>query len=137
MARSLLYEKDIPNQFWGEEAATTIYLLNISPTKNVLNQTPYEARMGGKSWVSHLKFFGCIAYALIHFHSKLDEKSENCIFIGYNPQSKAYRRSILSYISGKVIVGRNVVFNEEACWEWNNEAKGNAIGLAWKFVGPW
>ncbi|KAL5762607.1 hypothetical protein ACOSP7_018871 [Xanthoceras sorbifolium] len=41
----------------------------------------------------HLKVFGCIACALVNSQSryKLDGKSEKCIFIGYRPQSKAYR----------------------------------------------
>lgn len=131
MARSLLKAKNLPNQFWGEAAATAVYLLNISPTKAVLNQTPYEAWMGRKPRVSHLKFFGCVAYALVPFHSKLDEKSEKCIFIGYSPQSKAYR--LYNPISGKVIVSRNVVFNEEACWEWNKEAKGAVVHVPLEF----
>ncbi|KAF2320532.1 hypothetical protein GH714_028041 [Hevea brasiliensis] len=91
MARSLLKAKELPDYFWGEAVATAVYLLNISPTKAVLNQTPYEAWMGKKPRVSHLKAFGCVAYSLVNFRSKLDEKSEKCIFIGYSPHSKAYR----------------------------------------------
>ncbi len=111
MARSLLKAKELPDHFWGEAVATVVYLLNISPTKAVLNQTPYEAWMGKKPWVSHLKVFVCVAYSLINFRSKLDEKSEKCIFIGYSPHSKAYR--LYNPISGKVIISRDVVFYEE------------------------
>ena len=88
-----------------------MYLLNISSTKAVLNQTPYEAWMGKKPRVSHIKVLGCIAYALVNFHSKLDEKSEKCIFIGYSSKSKVY--CLYNPISGKVIISRNVVFNEQ------------------------
>ena len=35
MARSLLKEKDLPNYFWAEAVATTVHLLNISPTRAV------------------------------------------------------------------------------------------------------
>ncbi|KAL4318116.1 hypothetical protein GQ457_18G020990 [Hibiscus cannabinus] len=42
MARSMLQEKGLPNHFWGEAVATTVYILNISPTRAVPNQTPYE-----------------------------------------------------------------------------------------------
>ena len=90
MVKSLLKAKGLPNQFWGEAVATTLYLLNISPTKAVLYQTPYEAWMGKKPRVSHLKVLGCIAYALVNFRSKLDEKFEKRIFIGYSTKSKAY-----------------------------------------------
>lgn len=117
MARSMLKVKGLLNQFWGEAVAKTVYFLNISPTRVVLNQTPYETWKGKKSCVSHLKIFGCVAYALVNSCSKLDEKSEKCIFISYNPQSKAYR--LYNLISGKVIISRNVVFNEKACLSWN------------------
>ncbi|KAF2320696.1 hypothetical protein GH714_030132 [Hevea brasiliensis] len=62
------------------------------------------------------------AYALVNFRSKLDEKSEKCIFIGYSPHSKAYR--LYNPISGKVIISRDVVFNEEAVLKWNSDKEG-------------
>ncbi|GKV51031.1 hypothetical protein SLEP1_g57708 [Rubroshorea leprosula] len=43
MARSMLNEKKLPQTFWAEVVATTIHILNISPTKAVRNMTPYEA----------------------------------------------------------------------------------------------
>jgi len=43
MARGLLKAKGLSNYFWGEAIATAVYLLNISPTKAVLNKTPFEA----------------------------------------------------------------------------------------------
>jgi len=88
MARSMLQARRLPNQFWAEAVATSVYLLNISPTKAVMNQTPYEAWHGRKPSVSHLRIFGCVAYALKHpqTRQKLDEKSEKGIFIGYCTQ---------------------------------------------------
>jgi len=124
MARRMLKAKGLPNQFWGDAVAKIVYLLNISPTRAVLNQTPFEAFRGQKAWVSHLKIFSCVAYALVNSHSKLYEKSEKCIFIGYSPQSKAYR--LYNPISGKVIISRNVVFNEEAWLSWNVNKEGIA-----------
>lgn len=122
MARSSLKAKGLPDYFWGEAVATAVYLLNISPTKVVWNTTPLEAWNGKKPRVSHLRIFGCIAYALVNFHSKLDEKSTKCIFVGYSLQSKAYR--LYNPISGKVIISRNVVFNEDVSWNFNS---GNMI----------
>ena len=60
--------------------AITVYLLNLSLTKAVRDQTPYEACQERKTRVSHLKVFGCITYALHENRSKLDEKSQKCIF---------------------------------------------------------
>lgn len=124
MARSMLKAKGLPNKFWGEAVATAVYLLNMSPTRAVLNRTPFEVWRGKKSGVSHLKIFGCVGYALVNNRSKLDEKSEKCIFIGYCVQSKAYR--LYNPLSGKVIISRNLGFNEEARLKWNVDKDGIA-----------
>ncbi|KAF2292200.1 hypothetical protein GH714_016067 [Hevea brasiliensis] len=52
---------------------------------------------------------------------KLEEKSIKCIFIGYCSQTKAYR--VYNPATGKVIISRNTVFNEEDCWQWEDEGK--------------
>jgi len=80
--------------------------------------TPYKAWKGSKPKVSHLRVFGCIAYAMIHSHSwrKLDEKSEKCIFVGYSTQSKGYK--LYNRMSGKVVISRDVIFNEVGSWDW-------------------
>ncbi|GKD84513.1 retrovirus-related pol polyprotein from transposon TNT 1-94, partial [Tanacetum coccineum] len=48
MARSMLKEKKLPDNLWAEAVATAVYLLNLSPTKAVLNRTPFEAWRGVK-----------------------------------------------------------------------------------------
>ena len=126
-ARSMIKARELLNQFWAEAVATAMYLLNLSPTKAVPNRTPYEAWRGVKPRVSHLKVFGCIAYTTVKSsHHKLDEKSEKCIFVGYSLQSKAYR--LYNPISGKIIISRDVIFNEEASWNWSIKEDGK-LGL--------
>ncbi|KAJ8633709.1 hypothetical protein MRB53_027045 [Persea americana] len=83
--------KGLPDSFWSEAIATAVYVLNISPTRAVQDVTPFEAWRGKKPRVGHLWVFGCIAYALVNLRTKLEEKSEKFIFIGYSHQSKAYR----------------------------------------------
>lgn len=92
---------------------TTMFLLNISLTKVVINRTPYEAWRGSNPTTSHLKVFGCIAYALVKSaRHKLAEKSEKCIFIGYSLQSKTYM--LYNPTTKKMIISRDVMFNEDA-----------------------
>ena len=43
MARSMLKEKHLPNAYWGEAVACSVYILNRSPTKSVKNKVPQEA----------------------------------------------------------------------------------------------
>jgi hypothetical protein len=62
---------------------TAVYILNHSPTK---------ALDGRKPAVSHLRAFGCLAFAKELGHvSKLDDRSTPGVFIGYAEGSKAYR----------------------------------------------
>ena len=118
MARSMLKAKGLPNEFWAEAVATAVYLLNLSPTRAIPNQIPYDVWRGVRPLVCHLQIFGCVAYALINSpnHSKLGEKSTKCIFVGYCDQSKVYR--LYNVVSGKVIIKRTVVVNEYAKWNW-------------------
>jgi hypothetical protein len=127
MGRSMLKYKNLPNKFWAEAVATAVYVLNISPTKSVWNKTPFEAWFERRRGVSHLRVFGCIAYAFVNpqKRTKLDEKPEKCIFIGYCTQSKGYR--LYSPESGKITVSRNVIFDENANWKCNEETQGAEI----------
>ena len=117
----MLQERRLPNQFWAKAVATSVYLLNISPTKAVMDRTPYEAWHGRKPYVCHLRVFGCVAYALKHpqTRKKLDEKSEKCIFIGYCTQSKAYK--LYNPLSENILVRMDVIFNENVSWDWSKE----------------
>ena len=86
----MLQAKGLPNHFWAEAVVTSVHLLNLSPKKAVMNQTPFEAWRGKKPSVSYLRIFGCIAYALVNsqFRHKFDGKSEKCILlvIVHNPK---------------------------------------------------
>lgn len=94
MARSLLKAKGLPNEYWPEAVTTAVYLLNISPTRAVPNQTPYEAWTGTRPWVSHLRVFGCIAYTLIDSQNrqklKTSLKNVFLLVIHYNPKHIGY-----------------------------------------------
>ncbi|XP_075097917.1 uncharacterized protein LOC142175238 [Nicotiana tabacum] len=49
---------------------------------------------------------------------KLDDKGQKCIFLGISDNSKAYR--LLNHITKKIVISRDVLFYEEATWNWNN-----------------
>lgn len=93
MDSSMMENRGVLKCFLTEVVATVVYFLNISPSKAVLNKTPYDSWRGNKPNVSHLGVFGCISYALIisQVRRKLDEKCDKCIFVGYNTQFKAYK----------------------------------------------
>ncbi|KAE8732422.1 senescence-associated protein DIN1-like [Hibiscus syriacus] len=49
MARSMLKAKGLPNPLWAEAVATAVYLLNLSPTRVVLNKL--HMRLGTKKYL--------------------------------------------------------------------------------------
>ena len=57
MARSMLKTKNLPNEYWDEGIACSIYILNRSPTKIVKDKTPLEAWSGVKPDVTNLRVF--------------------------------------------------------------------------------
>ncbi|KAH9309499.1 hypothetical protein KI387_037410, partial [Taxus chinensis] len=121
MTRSMLKGKNLSNKYWAEAVACAVYILNRSPTKIVMNMIPQQAWSGKHHSVSHFRIFGCIANAHVpkETRSKLDDKSENCIFIGYDKHSKAYK--LFNPITKKVVLSRDVVFKEEESWDGNIE----------------
>ena len=106
--------KHLPDMFWMEALMCANYVLNRCPTKALKVITPYEAWNGHKPMVSHMRVFGCLAYALVPSQQrhKLDDKAKKCIFVGYSAESKGYR---LYYpLMNTIIVSRDVVFIENS-----------------------
>jgi len=128
MVRCMLKAKQMPREFWAEAVSTTVYILNRCPTKSVCDKTPEEAWSGRKPSIRYLRVFGCTAYAHVpdQIRKKLDDKGEKCIFIGYNTKSKAYK--LYNPVTKKVIISRDVTFDEEGMWDWSSkEQKEHAV----------
>jgi len=117
MVISTLKEKQLLNDFWGEAVDFSIYVLNKSATKSVKNKVPQEAWIGISCSVAHFIVFGCVAYAHVpkEMRRKIDEKNENCIFLGYNDQSKEYK--LYNPMTKKVIINKDVEFKEYEAWD--------------------
>jgi hypothetical protein len=69
--------------FWAEATATTVYVLNRSPTKGVAGKTPFEVWHGKRMVVHHLRTFGCVAYVKNTSQNlkELDHRSHPMIFV--------------------------------------------------------
>lgn len=46
VARSLLFQANLPVKFWGEAILTAAHLINRTPTKILAGRTPYEMLFG-------------------------------------------------------------------------------------------
>eukprot|EP00253_Pinus_taeda_P022501 PITA_22501 len=91
---------------------TTCYLVNISTSSVLEDKTPQEVWTGKKTSLSHLRVFVCDAYVHVpkEKRTKLDTKSEKCIFIGYRDGLKGYK--LWNSVTRKVVYNQDVVFRE-------------------------
>lgn len=93
---------------------TAVYILNRTTLKQIPDTTPYELWMGKKPSLLHVRKFGSDAY--IHIPSqqrtKLDQKAKKLILVGYQADSTNY--CLFDPETKKIILSRNVTFNEES-----------------------
>ena len=68
--------------FSGYALETTQYLLNLVPFK-VISTTPKELWTERKPSLGHVRIWGSPAYVLKRYPSKLEARSEVCLFVGY------------------------------------------------------
>ncbi|GKU89839.1 hypothetical protein SLEP1_g3924 [Rubroshorea leprosula] len=123
MVRSLMSKSSLPKEFWPEAVNWSVHILNRSPTSPLPDLMPEEAWSGRRPAIDYFRIFGCIAYAHVPDQkmSKLDDKGEKCIFLGVSDQSKAYR--LYSPLTKKVIISRDVVFDEASTWSWTEKSR--------------
>jgi hypothetical protein len=92
-ARAMWLDARLPPSLWAKCALAAFYLAQRTPTCALKGMTPYEAFYGKKPRVSHLREYGCRAFVLIQnkVNPKIYQRSEECVLVGYTPNSKAYR----------------------------------------------
>ena len=117
--------KGCQNCFWAEAVHTAVHILNRCPTKALKEKTRVETWSEIKPSVSHFKIFGCICYAHVpaEKRTKLDEKSQKCVFLGYSDVTKGYR--LLDVKTNKLVVSRDVIFDEKTTWNWEDKKIDN------------
>jgi hypothetical protein len=119
LVRCILTDKQVPKVFWPEVVRWCVHVLNRSPTLAVQHSTPEEAWSGMKPTVEYFRVFGCLAHVHVpdQRRIKLDDKSILCVLLGVSDESKAYR--LFDPVSKKIIVSRDVVFEETKGWNWD------------------
>lgn len=111
-ARAMLAHAGLPNGYWAEAVSTAAYLRNRAATSALQDKTPFEMWYEKRPDVSHLRVFGCVAYAHVPDceRKKLDKKAKKLRFVGYCKTSKGYR--LYDESTRKLVKSRDVVFNE-------------------------
>ncbi|KAG6471158.1 hypothetical protein ZIOFF_072259 [Zingiber officinale] len=109
----------MPARFWGEAVRHAVYMINCLPTKALGERTPFEAWIGRKPHLAHLRVFGCVAYVknTTPHLKKLDDRSSPMVYLGVEEGCKAHR--LIDPRHDKLQVSRDVMFRENCEWTWN------------------
>nr|GEV99816.1 retrotransposon protein, putative, Ty1-copia subclass [Tanacetum cinerariifolium] len=119
--KCLLIQSGFPDSFWAKAKVTTAYLINRSPSTALEKNTPMYLWSGHLENYEMLRIFGCVAYSHVN-QEKLKPKAIKCIFLGYPDGVKGYRLWRLDDVKPKIIISRDVVFNESLMY--NDTLKG-------------
>ena len=109
IVRSMMSYSTLPISFWGYALNTTIYLLNLVPSKSFA-KTPMELWSGCKPSMRYLHIWGCPAHVLKGKPDKLEPKSKVCLLVGYPKETRGYL--FYSHKDNKVFVSKNAKFLE-------------------------
>jgi hypothetical protein len=77
-ARSKILAQGLELEFWGKAVDTAVYIKNRCATKVFDSKTLQEAWGGRKPDVSHLKVFGCKAFAHVPDEKRTKLESKSC-----------------------------------------------------------
>ncbi|WZZ88611.1 hypothetical protein YC2023_117190 [Brassica napus] len=112
VARSLMFQANVPKRFWSDAVATACYLINRIPTKVLKDQAPFEVLNKHKPSVDYLRVFGCLCYVLVpgELRNKLEARSTKAMFIGYSTTQKGYK--CYDPDTRRVLTSRDVKFIE-------------------------
>lgn len=112
--RSILSESGLEKKFWAEAAATSVYIINRTPSSAIEFDIPEERWTSVTPNLSSLKRFGCIAY--IHStEGKLDPRVKKGVFVGYPEGVKGYKVWVIE--DERCVISRNVVFREDVMFK--------------------
>ncbi|KAE8686500.1 cytochrome P450 71A9-like [Hibiscus syriacus] len=123
-ARSMRIHAGLPKFLWAEAINTAAYLINRGPSVPLDGGIPEEAWSKKEINLSYLRVFGCISYVHINSaeRSKLDAKSNKCVFVGYGgdestAESSNTEAETKEFAEFEEISGNDVQINPEAVQE--------------------
>nr|GFA52172.1 retrovirus-related Pol polyprotein from transposon TNT 1-94 [Tanacetum cinerariifolium] len=92
-ARTMLSAAKVPIFFWAEAIATACFTQNRSLVIPRHEKTPYHIINERNPSVKFFYIFGSVCYIVRDGENldKMKEKGDECIFVGYSTQSRAFR----------------------------------------------
>ncbi|GJX57272.1 retrotransposon protein, putative, ty1-copia subclass [Tanacetum coccineum] len=123
--RCLLIQSGFLDSFWAEATVTTSYLINRSPSTALEKKTPMDLWSGHPDNNMMLRIFGCVAYSHVN-QGKLKHRAIKSIFLGYPDGMKGYKLWRLDDVKPKIIISKDVVFNESLMYKDTLKGAGTA-----------
>jgi len=112
VARSMMFQMNVPKYLWSEAVLTAAYLINRMPSRILGMASPAELLLGQQEFKVPPKVFGCVYFVRDHRPSvgKLDPQAVKCVFVGYSSTQKGYK--CWDPIGKKLFVSMDVTFRE-------------------------
>ncbi|KAK3244686.1 hypothetical protein CYMTET_45714 [Cymbomonas tetramitiformis] len=113
MARALLLTSGFGVDMWPLAVRHSVYVLNRTFQKPLHKKSPYYKLYGQHRDLSHLRVFGCLAYAFVDPDSrehKLSDRARRLRYVGHSEVSSAYL--LYDPESGKIVKSGRVKFQE-------------------------
>ena len=89
MARCLVLQAKLPKNLWTYAVKAAAYICNRCYNPRT-TKTPFEIFTNEKPNISNMHVFGTKCFAYIQDKKKLDNRSRQGVFVGYDSQSPAY-----------------------------------------------
>lgn len=120
-ARTMRIAANLPHDLWKDIVEAACYLRNRTPLERNHWQSPFEKAFKKQPTISHLKAYGCKAFAMtaeaqlkLKRKQKLEPKAHIGYLVGY--QSSNNFRVWIPH-KNKVITTRDVIFNETSFFD--------------------
>jgi len=113
VSRALLFQSNLPLNFWCFALSHAAYLINCIPTPFLQSVSPFEKLYQHACDITNLHIFGCLCYVstITAQHKKLDPRAHPSIFLGFQPHAKGY---LLYYLhTHTTTISRHVIFYED------------------------
>lgn len=108
---SMMAHSKVYVEYWWFAFHTAVFLINILHTPVLKNISPFQALSYKLPDYSHLRVFCCACFPLLRLYnsSKLQFRSDKCVFLEYSPLPKGYR---CLHKSRKIYISDIVAFHE-------------------------
>ncbi|CAA7043466.1 unnamed protein product [Microthlaspi erraticum] len=113
VARSLLFQSNVPLEYWGDCVLTVVFFINRLPSLVLGNLSPFEKLTSKIPEYHSLKSFGCLCYSSTSPKNrhKFNPRAKACVFLGYPSGFKGYK--LLDMETHAVSISRHVIFHED------------------------